>query len=109
MDWVALLTTLLGVALLIVSALGLFRLPDALSRQHAATKSATLALWVVLLGVALHTRDFSFVWRIAVVVVVLLVTLPLASHQLARAAARHAYDEQRLKQVRRFDSSGQPD
>ena len=35
---------LLGMVLLVIAAVGLLRLPDALSRQHAATKAATLAL-----------------------------------------------------------------
>ena len=46
----------LGAVLLVVSALGLFRLRDALARQHAATKSATLALGLILVGVALRAE-----------------------------------------------------
>ena len=38
---------LLGMVLLVIAAVGLLRLPDALSRQHAATKAATLALGVL--------------------------------------------------------------
>ena len=37
---------------MLVAAWGVVRLPDALSRQHAATKAGTLALAVFVLGVA---------------------------------------------------------
>lgn len=85
---------LLGMVLLVVSAVGVLRLPDALSRQHAATKAATLALGVLLAGVALKGGDAAWALRAAGIFVALLVTLPAASHLLARAAlkeqARHA-------------------
>jgi multicomponent Na+:H+ antiporter subunit G len=77
-----------GVALLAVAAIGLFRLPDALARQHAATKSATLALGLVLVGTALHAGDSGWWWRVGMILGLLVGTLPVASHMLARAAAR---------------------
>ena len=33
----------LALIILLIAALGVYRLPDALSRQHAATKAATLS------------------------------------------------------------------
>jgi multicomponent Na+:H+ antiporter subunit G len=86
----------LGVLLLLVAAAGLFLLPDALSRQHAATKSGTLALGLILIGAAVQAGDAGFSWRIGAVLVLLVITLPVASHMLARAAARHAYDDEAL-------------
>lgn len=85
----------LGTALLVISALGLFRLPDALSRQHAATKSGTLALGLILLGVALqagalHSGAWGWWLRIGLIAGFLYATLPVASHLLARAAARES-------------------
>jgi multicomponent Na+:H+ antiporter subunit G len=91
----------LGVLLLAVSAVGLFRLPDALARQHAATKSATLALGLVLLGVALAAAEPAFALRVGLILVFLLVTLPVSSHLLARAAAREAYRAEDLRRAPR--------
>lgn len=79
---------LLGLLLLVIAALGVLRLPDALSRQHAATKAASLALGVLLAGVALKGGDAGWALRAAGIFVALLVTLPVASHVLARAALR---------------------
>ena len=79
----------IGGALLVVSAVGLFVLRDALARQHAATKAGTLALAVILLGTAMAAGGgAAWWWRVAVVDAWLMLTLPVASHLLARAAHR---------------------
>lgn len=78
---------LLGLALLVVAAVGLFTLPDALSRQHAATKAGTLAVGFILLAVGLWMPGGDWWWRIVAIMALLMATLPVASHLLARAAA----------------------
>ncbi|MDH4067081.1 MAG: monovalent cation/H(+) antiporter subunit G [Acidobacteriota bacterium] len=80
-----------GSALLVVAALGLFLLPDALARLHAATKAGTLALGTLLTGVALLGGSPEWWWRAGAIVLLLFVTLPISSHMLARAAARERY------------------
>jgi multicomponent Na+:H+ antiporter subunit G len=79
---------LLGMVLLAIAAVGVLRLPDALSRQHASTKAATLALGVLLIGVAIKGGGLAWALRALGIFVALLVTLPAASHLLARAALR---------------------
>jgi len=88
----------LALAILFIAALGVFRLPDALARQHAATKAGTLSLALFALGTGLLAWDFggalsgesggglAWAWRLAVLSSILLAVLPLASHALARAA-----------------------
>ncbi|QOY95419.1 monovalent cation/H(+) antiporter subunit G [Massilia sp. UMI-21] len=84
LGWLLMVT---GAALLAVAALGLLRLPDALSRQHAATKAATLALGFMLAGLAVLQPSAAWWIRIGALVVLLALTVPVASHALARAAA----------------------
>lgn len=76
----------LGALVVLIAAVGVVRLPDALSRQHAATKAGTVGVGLLAGGVAL--AEPAWTWRVALLVALLLVTLPLASHALARAAAR---------------------
>ncbi len=78
----------IGVLVVLVAAVGLVRLPDALSRQHAATKAGTVAVMLFATGAALIIQDASWTWRLLVIVLLLMLTLPLASHALTRAAAR---------------------
>ena len=108
MSFVALLLVAAGVLLLLVAAAGLFLLPDALARQHAATKSGTLALGLILAGAAIHAADSAWTWRIVAVLALLVVTLPVASNMLARAAARHAYRPEELENAPRADPPGGP-
>ena len=75
-----------GGVLLLVAAWGVHALPDALSRQHAATKAATLAISTACVGVFLLHTDWSWSLRLGLVLVYLMLSLPLAAHMLARAA-----------------------
>jgi multicomponent Na+:H+ antiporter subunit G len=84
----------LGAALLVLAAWGVVRLPDALSRQHAATKAGTLALAFIAAGAALMVAETAWSMRLGLIVAFLLVTLPVASHLLARAAVREAGHEE---------------
>lgn len=79
-----------GAVLLVIAAWGVVTLPDALARQHAATKAGTLALALVGLGAFVAVPDAGWAWRVALIVGFLLATLPVASHLLARAAVREA-------------------
>lgn len=96
--WMGLAAWLLvaGGLLLVVAAWGVIMLPDALSRQHAATKAGTLALALVCVGAMLAMRDIGWTWRLALILGFLLATLPVASHLLARAAVREAGNEAAL-------------
>jgi len=76
----------LGTVLLLIAAIGILRLPDALARQHAATKAVTLAVLAFALGIGLLAWDPSWTWRLLALAFILILTLPLASHALARAS-----------------------
>ncbi len=80
----------LGAVLLLIAAWGVVALPDALSRQHAATKAVTLAVALVCLGASLTAAQMGWTWRLLLIMGFLLATLPVASHLLARAALRES-------------------
>ena len=75
----------LAMLVLLIAAIGILRLPDALARQHAATKAGTLAVSFFAVGLALVVGERAWTWRLLTLVTFLLITLPLASHALARA------------------------
>jgi multicomponent Na+:H+ antiporter subunit G len=90
----------LGCAVLLVAAAGLFRLADAVSRQHAATKAGTLGLGLILAGAALVGGDWAWGGRALAIGAILVATLPVASHMLARAAARQQFGEDDFDRAR---------
>jgi multicomponent Na+:H+ antiporter subunit G len=75
----------LAMLILLIAAVGILRLPDALARQHASTKAGTLAVSLFAVGLALVVGEGAWIWRLLALVAFLLLTLPLASHALARA------------------------
>jgi multicomponent Na+:H+ antiporter subunit G len=77
----------LGAGLLTVAAFGVLRLPDVYARQHASTKAATLALGTMIAGLALLHPETQWWLRLGLLLGLLAVTLPVASHALGRAAA----------------------
>lgn len=76
----------IGVFFTFVAALGVLRLPDLFMRMHANTKSATLGVGFIMLGAAVYFADITVTTRALAVVLFLLVTAPISSHLLARAA-----------------------
>ena len=82
----------LATVLLMIAAVGIVRLPDALSRQHAATKAATLSISLFVLAMIIIAAASNWGWdwivRLLAILIFLLLTLPLASHALARASTK---------------------
>jgi multicomponent Na+:H+ antiporter subunit G len=81
---------LLGSVIMVFAAFGVVVLPDPLARQHAATKSGSLALALILLGMIAIRPEWEWFWRLALILVFSLLTLPVASHMLARAAVQES-------------------
>ena len=74
-----------GSFLALVSAIGLYRLDSTRARMHATTKPATLGVLMVAIGASMQFTDLGDITKIAVVVVLQLVTAPIGAHMLGRA------------------------
>jgi len=77
---------LVGMVFMLLAAVGVLRMPDLFTRMHSSTKSATLGVGCVMLGVALYFGDFAIATRAFAVTVFVFLTAPVAAHMLARAA-----------------------
>lgn len=77
-----------GSLLCLAAGVGLNRFPDLLSRMHAAAKPQVLGVLLVLLGVGLATRSGLDVGMLVLVGIFQLLTAPVSSHMLSRAAMR---------------------
>ncbi|WP_269930977.1 monovalent cation/H(+) antiporter subunit G [Aminobacter sp. HY435] len=79
---------LLGAFFLFSAGLGLLRMPDTFTRIQAGTKASTLGNILVLVGIGFYHPDWAL--KLLVVGYFVLMTNPLSSHALSRAAhARH--------------------
>jgi len=72
----------------LVAALGIVRLPDPLTRMHAATKAGTLGAGLLIIAEALFDRQWGISLRAATIAALLLLTAPVAAHLIARASYR---------------------
>lgn len=81
---------LTGTLLSLLSSFGFIRLPDVYTRSHAGTKSITLGLLCILLGVFLYfwLVDGHFSIRLILGIVFVFITAPVAGHLICRAAHR---------------------
>jgi multicomponent Na+:H+ antiporter subunit G len=91
---------IVGAVLLVLAAWGVIALPDALARQHAATKAGTFALALVCIGAIVFGFSVEWTWRLLLIVGFLMATLPVASHLLARAAVREDPDHNDISSAR---------
>ncbi len=83
----ALLATV-GVLFMLISAIGLLRLPDIFSRMHAAGKASTIGVGCLLLSAGVYFWDINLFWRMILLIVLIFATSPIATSAMARAAYR---------------------
>jgi multicomponent Na+:H+ antiporter subunit G len=91
---IALFTALLiiiGALFALVAAIGINRLPDLYSRVHAASKAGTVGSALLLFVVGLHSGDLATFARAVTGFFFLVLTAPVASHLLAKAAHEVGY------------------
>ena len=87
-DVLSAICLLTGSLLALIASVGTLRFPDLLSRIHSATKPQVLGLLLVLLGLAFRLRDLRWIGLLLLVALFQLVTTPIASHMVGRAAFR---------------------
>ncbi|MEM6756148.1 MAG: monovalent cation/H(+) antiporter subunit G [Planctomycetota bacterium] len=78
----------IGLFFFFVGAVGVVRMPDTYHRLHAATKSTTLGLMGLLVGVMFHIGTGAVDAKVITVLVFLFTAGPVGSHMLAKAALR---------------------
>ncbi|MDT0203459.1 monovalent cation/H(+) antiporter subunit G [Nocardioides sp. AE5] len=87
-DTIAAVCFVLGASLALIAGIGVLRLPDLLSRMHAATKPQVLGLILVLVGLGFRLREPEAIGLLALVALFQLVTSPVANHMVGRASFR---------------------
>lgn len=87
-DLAAALCILVGALLALLAAVGVLRMPDLLSRMHAATKPQVLGTVLVMTGVGLRLRDPGVVGLLALIVLLQMASSVVSSHMVGRASFR---------------------
>ena len=81
-------TVMMGVGLffMAVTAIGLIRLPDFYTRTHAVSKTETLGIGLVLVGLGLHEGATLVSLKIVLGLLFIFIANPVAAHVLTRSA-----------------------
>jgi multicomponent Na+:H+ antiporter subunit G len=87
MAYVADVLAVLGLLVMTIGVLGLFRMPDVFLQLHAASKAVVLGVIAIALASAL-TGDGPTVARGLLISAALVLASPAATHAIARAAYR---------------------
>ena len=77
---------LVGSGFALTASIGLLRLPDLYTRMHAASKAGTLGSCVMLIALAIYADDLAVTTRALGGIAFLLLTAPVSTHLLAKAA-----------------------
>jgi multicomponent Na+:H+ antiporter subunit G len=84
--WLADALVLVGCLVMTLGVVGVIRMPDIYSKLHAASKSVFLGVCSILGGAA-ALGDAAIGARAVLIFALLLLTTPVAAHEMARAAA----------------------
>jgi multicomponent Na+:H+ antiporter subunit G len=77
---------LIGALFMLVSSIGMIRLPDFYIRNSASTKSVVLGVLLTLLGVGIHYNDTMIFIEIFAILFFVFLISPLSAHIVSRAA-----------------------
>lgn len=75
-----------GIFFLLIGSIGIIRLPDFYSRTHATSKSDTLGMMLVIIGLIIFEGLTINSGKLFLVLLFILLANPVGAHALARAA-----------------------
>jgi len=85
-DIITALLLIIGSLFMLLSAVGILRMPDLFTRMHAATKVGTVGVSGIVLALAVHFEEMKVVAPALLIIVFMLATAPVAAHMIGRAA-----------------------
>ena len=84
-DWFIALLMILGSLFVLISVIGLLRLPDLYMRMHASTKTTSFGVVMILLGAVLALPNLETIIKGLLVIIFIFLTSPLGAHMISKA------------------------
>ena len=104
--WVVGILLIIAALFSFIAAIGILRLPDLYTRMHAASKAGTMGSGLALVAIAIYAFDPAVSLRALAGVLFLLLTAPVATHLLARAAYTAGYRPTKSTHINDLDPKG---
>lgn len=83
---VSIIFVVIGIIFMLVGSIGILRLPDFYSRTHAVSKSDTLGIMFVIIGLVIYEGFTQSSLKLLLIVLFIALANPVGTHALARAA-----------------------
>ena len=84
-EWIACILLLLGSVFMLISAVGVVRLPNLYIRMHASSKGASLGTLLTVGAVAVYFLEIKSFIEAMLVIIFTFLTSPVAAHMIGRA------------------------
>lgn len=91
------LLLLLGALSIFMSSVGLLRMPDTLSKLHAATKASACGIVFFAIATSIESPTFKTIFLCVAIVVILYITAPLACHAISSRELDKQEHKRKLK------------
>lgn len=85
-EWLTFALLFAGAFFVLVSGIGVIRLPDLFLRMAAITQATTLGVGAIFLAVAIFFDDAGSIGRAIAAVIFVFITSPISAHAIGRAA-----------------------
>ena len=85
-DILIILLSSAGALFVLLSAVGILRMPDTYIRISVNTKAATLGVGLVLIATAVFFKDTAVTTRVIAIFIFLLLTAPVGAHLIGRTS-----------------------
>jgi multicomponent Na+:H+ antiporter subunit G len=85
-QYITLVCIWIGIAFILIAAIGILRMPDVYTRMSAVTKAVALGVGFILVGVVFHFDDTVVLVKATVIFVFLVFSLSVAAHVIGLAA-----------------------
>lgn len=76
---------ILGAMFIAISALGILRFPDLISRLHAITKATSFGLLLIVAGVTIYFNDAIIYLKGIIIITFIYLTAPLAAYSIIKS------------------------
>lgn len=96
---------LLGSLFMLISSIGIIRLPDFYIRNSASTKAVILGLALILFGVGIYYNNILIFLEVIAILFFISLIMPLSAHIIARAACKNKvpfWENTILKEMRGY-------
>ncbi len=79
----------IGALVAIIGSIGLVRFPDVFTRSHAQTVINVGGVTLMLIGFILEMLESMIVWKLMILIALIFVTSPVATHAITKAAYKN--------------------